>query len=102
MLFGLWMDAERIAVHSQVRQAHPEWVATAYDGQQRLGDLLDLTNPAAAAWMEEQIARVIAETRSNSSGSITTWAAWEWAPRSCATVMSKTLLALPRGALCHL
>jgi len=61
MLFGLWMDAERIAVHSQIRQVHPEWVAVAYDGQQRLGDLLDLTNPAAAAWMEEQIGRVIAE-----------------------------------------
>jgi alpha-galactosidase len=61
MLWGLWMDAERIAPKSQIALQHPEWVSAAYDGQKRLGDLLDLTNPQAAAWMEEQIARVIAE-----------------------------------------
>jgi alpha-galactosidase len=61
MLWGLWMDAERIAKHSAVVQRHPEWVGTAYDGDKRLGDILDLTNPDAAAWMEEQIAHVIAD-----------------------------------------
>ena len=61
MLFGLWMDAERIGPASHVAQAHPDWLATAYDGTQRLGDMLDLTNPAAAAWMEGQIERVIRE-----------------------------------------
>jgi len=61
MLFGLWMDAERIGSQSQVAQAHPEWLATAYDGEQRLGGMLDLTNPEVAAWMEGQIARVIRE-----------------------------------------
>ncbi len=45
MLWGLWMDAERIAPKSQVVQQHPDWVAAAYDGQKRLGDLLDLTKP---------------------------------------------------------
>ncbi len=59
MLWGLWMDAERIAKKSRVAIDHPEWVSTAYDGEKRLGDLLDLTNPAAATWMEGQINRVI-------------------------------------------
>ena len=61
MLFGLWMDADRIGAKSRVAQEHPEWVATAYDGQKRLGDLLDLSNAQAASWMEEQISRVFIE-----------------------------------------
>lgn len=61
MLFGLWMDAERIGAQSQIAQAHPEWLAKAYDGQRYLGDMLDLTNPEVAAWMESQIERVISE-----------------------------------------
>lgn len=59
MLWGLWMDAERIGKNSAVAQAHPDWVGTAYDGERRLSDVLDLTNPAAAQWMEAQIAGVI-------------------------------------------
>lgn len=35
-------------------------VGVAYDGDKtRLGDILDLTNPDACAWMEAQIARVL-------------------------------------------
>ena len=63
MLFGLWMDAERIGAESQMAQTHPEWLAKAYDGQRYLGDMLDLTNPAVAAWMEGQIERVISENQ---------------------------------------
>jgi alpha-galactosidase len=63
MLFGLWMDAERIAPKSRIVQEHPEWLGAAYDGQSRLGDLLDLAQPAAAAWMEDQIARLIVENQ---------------------------------------
>jgi len=61
MLWGLWMDAERIGDESRAAREHPDWLATAYDGQKRLGGLLDLTNPTAAQWMEAQISRVIAE-----------------------------------------
>jgi alpha-galactosidase len=61
MLWGLWMDAERIAVESRIVKEHPEWLAEAYDGEKRLSDLLDLTNPEAANWMEGQIVRVIEE-----------------------------------------
>ena len=61
MLFGLWMDAERIGDESQIAQEHPEWLATAYDGEKRLGRMLDLSNRDAAEWMEDQITRVISE-----------------------------------------
>ena len=61
MLFGLWMDAERLGAESRAFQEHPDWLATAYDGQQRLGNLLDLTRPAVAQWLEDQISRVIGE-----------------------------------------
>ena len=61
LLWGLWMDAERIGPDSQTAREHPEWLATAYDGEPRLGCMLDLTNPDAAQWMEQQVARVIEE-----------------------------------------
>lgn len=61
MLFGLWMDAERIGAESQVAKAHPDWLAAAYDGERRLGGMLDLTRPEVAQWMENQISRVISE-----------------------------------------
>ena len=37
LLWGLWMDAERIGPDSQTAREHPEWLATAYDGEPRLG-----------------------------------------------------------------
>ncbi|MEW6750327.1 MAG: alpha-galactosidase [Candidatus Latescibacterota bacterium] len=61
MLWGLWMDAERLGPESRVARQHPDWIATAYDGQQRLGGLLDLANPEVARWLEEQVARVIGD-----------------------------------------
>jgi alpha-galactosidase len=58
MLWGLWMDAERIGTESHIAAQHPDWISVAYDGEKRLGDLLDLTNPEAAQWLEETLARV--------------------------------------------
>ena len=63
MLWGLWMDAERIGAKSQVAEEHPDWISVAYDGEKRLGDLLDLTNPEAAQWLEEKLARVFEENQ---------------------------------------
>lgn len=60
MLWGLWMDAERLGHQSRMAQQHPEWILRGYDGEP-LGGMLDLTNPEAARWMEEQIASVITE-----------------------------------------
>ncbi|MBN1916977.1 MAG: alpha-galactosidase [Verrucomicrobia bacterium] len=60
MLWGLWMDAERIGEESQTAKEHPDWIVRGYDGQE-LNGMLDLTNPEAAQWMEAQIVRVIEE-----------------------------------------
>lgn len=61
MLFGLWMDPERIGRQSNTAADHPDWLAVGYDGQARLGDMLDLTRPEVAAWVEDRIGRVIAD-----------------------------------------
>ena len=61
MLWGLWMDAERVGNESRVAKEHPDWLAMNYDGKREMGGLLDLTNPDAAKWMEEQIIGVIEE-----------------------------------------
>jgi alpha-galactosidase len=61
MLWGLWMDAERVGDASRVAKEHPEWLAVNYNGRREIGGLLDLTNPDTAKWMEEQIIRVIDE-----------------------------------------
>jgi alpha-galactosidase len=61
MLWGLWMDAERIGENSRVAKEHPDWLAMNYDGERKIAGLLDITNPEAAKWMEQQIIRVIEE-----------------------------------------
>ena len=61
LLWGLWMDAERIGEESRIFGEHPDWLAAGYDGQRNLGGLLDLTKPEVADWMEAQITRVIEE-----------------------------------------
>jgi alpha-galactosidase len=61
MLFGLWMDAERIGTESRVAQEHPDWLAQRYDGERELGGMIDLTKPEVADWMESEIDRLITE-----------------------------------------
>ncbi len=63
MLWGLWMDAERIGDQSRVAKEHPDWLAMNYDGERNMGGQLDLTNPEAARWMEQQIVHVIEENQ---------------------------------------
>ncbi|MGO8731729.1 MAG: alpha-galactosidase [Terriglobia bacterium] len=63
MLWGLWMDADRIGSESRIAKEHPEWLATNYDGERKIGGLLDLTKPEVVQWMENQIARVIEENQ---------------------------------------
>jgi alpha-galactosidase len=63
MLWGLWMDAERIGDTSRIAQEHPDWLAMNYDGERKMGGQLDLTNPEAARWMESEIRRVIEENK---------------------------------------
>ncbi len=57
LLYGLWMDPERVGPESRVSREHPDWLLQR-DGQ-TVGTALDLTNPAAAAWLEGEINRLV-------------------------------------------
>lgn len=60
LLFGLWMEAERIGKASRTFAEHPEYIAPSYiTGQTR--EFVDLTNEDALAFVESEIARVIEE-----------------------------------------
>jgi alpha-galactosidase len=58
LLFGLWHEAEAIAEQSQLRQQHPEWVLHT-DDNRPCAETLDLANPAAAAYFEDNVIRLI-------------------------------------------
>jgi alpha-galactosidase len=71
MLWGLWMDPERIGPESEAARRRPEWLARGYDGEavmtryagKPIPAWLDLADPRIATWMEEQIVRVIKENK---------------------------------------
>lgn len=58
--FALWVEIERLGKLSDVYKEHPDWRAYDVFGRQS-GGYLDLTNPEAAAWAEEELARIITE-----------------------------------------
>jgi len=58
LLCGLWFDSERIGRESRIAKVHPEWRLQCHGLPTNFCDL-DLTNPAAQAWMEETIVGVI-------------------------------------------
>ncbi|MGA2975186.1 MAG: alpha-galactosidase [Spirochaetia bacterium] len=60
MLFGLWMEPERIGEASELAREKPDWVIKRYDGGPLHGSI-DLLNPDAAQWVEAQMERVIRE-----------------------------------------
>ena len=55
MLFGLWMDADRIGPASRAWQEHEDWIAKNYDGKRSENGLLNLAEDEVAAWMEREI-----------------------------------------------
>jgi alpha-galactosidase len=59
LLFGLWVEIESVGSASKLRQEHPDWVLTRNGKPVAGGRQLDVSNPAVAAWMESEIARVI-------------------------------------------
>ena len=60
MKFGLWVEMERIGKYSPITEAHPEWRLKNALGNQD-PSYLDLANPEAAEWVEEELARIIEE-----------------------------------------
>ncbi len=61
LLFGIWLDPERLGVASRAAVAHPEWLSNNYFSGGK-GSIIDMTIPEAASWVEEEIARVLTET----------------------------------------
>lgn len=59
LLFGLWIDPERMGTASAARKAHPEWIARPYGDYP--SDRIDLTIPEAAAWVENELCRIFEE-----------------------------------------
>jgi len=59
MLFGLWLDLERISRDSYLVKEHPEWMLKKFNGD--MLEVVDMTNPEAAAWVESELERVLSE-----------------------------------------
>ena len=62
MKFGLWVDIETLGDLCEARKAHPEWLADNVFGE-KARRFLDMTNPDAAKWAEDELARIITEYR---------------------------------------
>lgn len=60
MKFCLWADIENIGWRSKMKNVHPEWFAKDIYGK-RADSLVDMTNPEAAKWCEDELARMIEE-----------------------------------------
>jgi alpha-galactosidase len=58
LFYGLWLDAERIGSESKIVKEHPEWMLKQHGKVRGIGDI-DLTNPKAAEWFENQLINVI-------------------------------------------
>lgn len=63
MKFAMWVEIERIGTQSNIFTEKPEWrVPNVYGGPWRdVQFLLDFTNPEAAQWAEDELARIITE-----------------------------------------
>ena len=60
MKFALWVEIERLGKFCPMFTEKPEWRLNNAYGEQS-GNLLDMTNPEAAKWAEDELARIITE-----------------------------------------
>ena len=58
MKLGMWMEPERLGGACEVYAKHPDWIASNYWGDKNEG-FIDLTNPEAFEWVENEIAKFI-------------------------------------------
>jgi alpha-galactosidase len=58
MLFGLWQEPEAISPKSRLYAEHPEWTLRTDDARS-CSETLDLANPDAARYVEQNVLRVI-------------------------------------------
>lgn len=61
LLFGMWMDAERVGPGSRIWQEREDMIADQYNGQKNVAGLLDLTSDAVCDWMKDNIEFLINE-----------------------------------------
>lgn len=64
MEFGLWVEPEMINPDSDLARAHPDWVLrgrSSLPPSARQQQVLDLTNPDAAAWIAERLHALLEE-----------------------------------------
>ncbi|MGW5240502.1 alpha-galactosidase [Monashia sp. NPDC004114] len=64
--FGIWFEPEMVNEDSDLVRDHPDWVLRPRAGsprQWRVQQVLDLTNPAAAAYLADRISAVVDEYR---------------------------------------
>lgn len=58
LLFGLWLDLERLGKYSKAAKEHPEWISKCFvNGLEN--SQLNMAIPEAAAWAESELCRVI-------------------------------------------
>lgn len=62
MKFAMWVEIERLGWACDLYSQRPEWIAQDIYGK-RNGGFIDLTIPEAAAWAEEELARIITECK---------------------------------------
>ncbi len=60
MKFGLWVDIESLGRNCPYFDERPEWRATDIFGK-RNPRMIDMSNPEAAKWAEDELARIISE-----------------------------------------
>lgn len=59
MRFGVWVEIEAAGEASTLRKEHPDWLLRRNGEPVAGGRALDLTQPAVAAWVESEVARLI-------------------------------------------
>lgn len=69
LLFGLWMEPERIGSLSPAVKTHGDFVTKGYNDknnggypEQGVGGLVDLSRPEAAQWVEDEMAKMIEQS----------------------------------------
>ncbi len=60
MELGFWTEVERLGEYSPVYNEHPEWKTSSMWGR-KYENYLDMSNPDAAAWAENEFIRIIEE-----------------------------------------
>ena len=59
--FALWIEIERVGSKCNVFSEHPEWRSCDVFGNANSDGALDFSNPEAAKWAEDELARMIEE-----------------------------------------